>query len=131
MRIAQALQRPRGGGYVLKEPKTPGSERAVTLPGEALASLAEIRARQDEERQRCVICPAGAACRRQHCTDWHTLDLVFCQPNGKPLYDNGIRQRDLYPLCRRLGLPWRRALHNFRHAHGSYLLQRGVSIKVV
>ncbi len=26
---------------------------------------------------------------------------------------------------------WRRALHNLRHAHGSYLIQRGVSVKVV
>ncbi len=26
---------------------------------------------------------------------------------------------------------WRRALHNLRHAHESYLIQRGVSVKVV
>jgi len=29
------------------------------------------------------------------------------------------------------GIARRRGIHNLRHAHGSYLLQRGVSIKVV
>jgi hypothetical protein len=38
------------------------------------------------------------------------------QSGGKPLFDNNIRLRDLYPLCRRLGLSWRRARHGFRHA---------------
>jgi len=56
---------------------------------------------------------------------------VFCQPNGKPLHVHNFRLRDLQPLCQRLGLPYRRAIHNIRHAHGSYLLQRGVSVKVV
>jgi integrase len=59
------------------------------------------------------------------------LDLVFCQSTGKPLHDNNIRLRDLKLLCEKLGLPYHRAIHNFRHAHGSHLLQRGVSIKVV
>jgi|SRR6516164_1923671 len=63
--------------------------------------------------------------------DLAELDLVFSQPNGKPLFENNIRQRDLYPLCRRLGLPWRRALHNMRHGHGSHLLERDVPSKVV
>lgn len=56
---------------------------------------------------------------------------LFSQRNGKPLHVHNFRLRDLQPLCTRLGLPYRRAIHNLRHAHGSYLLQRGVSIKVV
>jgi len=30
-----------------------------------------------------------------------------------------------------LSLPSHRALHNFRHAHAPYLLQRGISVNVV
>lgn len=129
--IAQALQRPRGGGYTLKNPKTLGSERTIALPDEVMTSLRVLRAHQDEEIARREPCTSAPGCRRQHCTGAHALDLVFCQPNGKPLFDNNIRLRDLYPLCQQLGLPWRRAFHNFRHAHGSHLLQRGVSVKVV
>ena len=40
-------------------------------------------------------CELGAACRRQHCGAWHELDLVFCQPNGKPLHGHNLTRRDL------------------------------------
>src|SRR5262249_17486946 len=85
---------------------------------------------QEKERRRREGCKHGAECSRPRCQKWHTFDLVFSQPNGRPLHDN-IRLRDLKPLCTKLGLPYHRAFHNFRHAHGSYLPQCGVSIKVV
>jgi len=129
--IAQALQRPKGGGFVLRDPKTRNGARTIALSEEVLTSLREIRARQRQDQLRRALCPAGADCRQQHCEAWHALDLVFTQVTGKPLHDNNVRLRDLYPMCKRLGLPWRRALHGFRHAHGSYLIQRGVSVKVV
>jgi integrase len=34
-------------------------------------------------------------------------------------------------MGRRLGLPYRPALHNLRHGHATMLLQRGISVKVV
>ena len=37
--IAQALQRPLGGGYTLKNPKTLGSERTIAPPDEGMTSL--------------------------------------------------------------------------------------------
>lgn len=130
--IQQALQRPEGGGHALREPKTRHSRRTVTLPAEAVEELRRVRATQQAEMATRTYCSSGAACRSRHRKAvWHALDLVFCQPNGKPLYDNNIRLRDLYPLCRRLGLPWRRALHNLRHGHATFLLQRGISVKVV
>jgi integrase len=129
--IAQALQRTDGGGYALKEPKTAHSRRAITLPPEGVECLRSQRAQQEEEQKRPGPCEGGAQCTRPRCKRWHALDLVFCQPNGKPLHDNNVRQRDLRPLCVKLSLPYHRALHNFRHGHGSHLLQRGVSVKVV
>ncbi len=47
------------------------------------------------------------------------------------MHENNVRNRDLYPLCKKLGLPWRRALHNMRHGHGSHLLERGVPLRTV
>jgi integrase len=129
--IRQALQRPEGGGYVLREPKTKHSRRAITLPIEVVDELRRVRAGQEAAAITQGRCPDGARCQRVKCERWHALDLVFCLPNGRPLHDNNIRQRDLYPRCKRLGLPWRRALHNLRHAHATHLLQRGVSVKVV
>ena len=129
--IAQTLERPAGGGYQLKAPKTEHSRRAIVLPPEVAEELRRLRARQQAESAKREVCGDGAACRRQHCPRWHRLDLVFCQSTGKPLHDNNVRLRDLKPLCANLGLPYHRALHNIRHAHGSYLLQRGVSIKAV
>ncbi len=129
--VAQALQRPSGGGYHLKDPKTAHSRRGITLPPELAEELRSLRARQQKEKAARSICQDKDQCRRQHCPDWHNLDFVFCQRNGKPMHIHNIRLHNLKPLCERLGLPYHRALHNLRHAHGSYLLQRGVSLKVV
>jgi len=129
--ITQALQRNRGGGYVLKNPKSTHSRRAISLPPEVVEELPRLRALHEEGRLRRGLCAEQAQCTRPACSRWHDLGLVFCQPNGKPLHDNNLRQRDLQRICSKLGLPWRRALHNLRHAHGSYLIQRGVSVKVV
>lgn len=129
--IAQALQRPPGGGYTLREPKTANSRRTIALPSEVVEELRRLRAVQDAEKERRGVCAGGARCDRARCMRWHALDLVFCRRTGKPLHDNNIRQRDLRTLCTTLGLPFARALHNFRHAHATYLLQRGISVKVV
>jgi len=129
--IRQALQRPEGGGYVLREPKTAHSRRTITLPTEVVDELRRLRAGQEAQAITQGRCADGPRCSRARCGCWHGLGLVFCLSNGRPLHDNNIRFRDLYPLCRRLGLPWRRALHNLRHAHATHLLQRGVSVKVV
>jgi integrase len=129
--ILQALQRPPGGGYTLREPKSAHSRRTITLPAEVVEELRRLRAVQDAEKKRRGLCAEGIRCTRPRYKRWHAFDLVFCRAGGKPLHDNNIRQRDLRPLCTTLGLPFARALHNFRHAHATYLLQRGISVKVV
>jgi len=129
--IDQALQRIRGGGYLLKNPKSVRSRRPIALPSQIVDVLRDLRDRQDDQRQGKTLCERGASCTDQACFHWHSTGLVFTQPNGKPLHANNIRQRDLKRLCQTVGLSRRRALHNLRHAHGTYLLHRGVSLKVI
>lgn len=129
--VEQPLQRTGRRGYQIKCPKTVHSRRSIALSPEIVEVLRALRERQTEERRRRSPCPSGVECKDQVCPHWHETGLVFTPPNGKPLHANNVRQRDLRKLCTRLGLPDERALHNLRHAHGSYLLQRGVSIKVV
>ncbi len=129
--IDQALQRPRGGGYVLRDPKSLRSRRAIALPPEIVEVLRDQRSHQDEERRRRPPCEHGPSCTDQACQGRHETGLVFTQPDGKPLHASNIRQRDLKRLCKRLGLSSRRALHNLRHAHATHLLQRGVNVRVV
>jgi len=129
--IEQALQRVRGGGCVLRDPKSVRSQRAIGLPSAMTEVLRDLRTRQEDERRRRGPCERGMSCTDQACARWHESGLVFTQPNGKPLHANNIRQRDLRRLCSRLGLSARRVLHNLRHAHATHLLQRGVNIRVI
>ncbi len=130
-RVDQTLQRIRGGGYVLKDPKSVRSVRPVLLSPETVEVLQDLQAGQGERRRGLPRCERGVSCTDQACRHWHEVGLVFTQPNGKPLHPNNIRQRDLRRFCTQLGLPFHRALHNLRHAHGTYLLHRGVSLKVI
>jgi integrase len=98
----------RSGTVTVQRSKTPASRRTITLPPECVQELERLRAHAPRDDR-----------------------LVFCQTNGKPLHANNIRQRDLYPRARALGLPWRRAFHNFRHAHATMLLHHGISAKIV
>ena len=101
--IRSSLIRPYGGGYQLKEPKTYSSDRSIGLPGEVVEVLKAIT---------------------------HESEFVFSRKR-KPLHADNLRRRDLQPICIKLGLPWRRALHNLRHFQASYLLQRGANVRAV
>jgi integrase len=70
--VRRGLHRVDGKGLMLEEPKTPRSRRTVALPGPLTAALRKHRETQDLERM-----VAG--------TDWQDFDLVFAQPNGRPL----------------------------------------------
>lgn len=58
------------------------------------------------------------------------LDLVFCQPNGKPHHAHNIAQRDLPRVLKKAKLP-RIRFHDLRHCHASFLLLVGTPLKVV
>jgi len=57
------------------------------------------------------------------------MDLVFSQPDGKPLRPNTV-SRALQEIARSIGLRGVR-LHDLRHAHATVLLQQGVHPKIV
>jgi integrase len=60
------------GGITQSEPKTERGKRGIGLPPQLLADLRAHRQAQLAERL-----AAGS--------EWHDTDLVFCQPNGKPI----------------------------------------------
>lgn len=112
--IRSSLVRPRGGGYIVKSPKTRGSERSIGLPSEVVEVLRGMRRKGSE--------------------------FVFCRRGGKPVHASNLRQRDLRGLWDKradgspsplVGMPWRRALHNLRHFHASFLLQQGANVRAV
>lgn len=128
--VLQDLERPAGGGFRFGEVKSKHGRRAVRLPRRLAAALRAERARQREERLRRGLCQDGAGCRAPRCRSWHDLDLVFCQPNGKPLHGHNLTRRDLKALCARAGVPAIR-FHDFRHLHNTTLMRAGISARVV
>ncbi len=128
--ILQDLERPRGRGFRFGDVKTGHARRPVRLPRPLLDELRSLRARQRADRLRRGLCEAGADCRQQHCLRWHDFDLVFCQPNGKPLHGHNVTRRDLKALCARAGVPAIR-FHDLRHLHNTTLMREGVNPKIV
>lgn len=99
------------------KPKTDRSRRTVTLPGEVVDALRQLRKWRLERQLR--LGPKF----RDH-------GLVFCLPDGRPLHQNNIRQRDHYPRLTRLKLP-RIRIHDFRHTHGTQLTDAGVDARTL
>jgi len=104
------------GTYVVKDPKTPHSCRAVALPPSLAVLLREHRKDQ-------------AALRVQLGKPLTDNDFVFEDGEGKPLDPNAVT-RTFIKLIRRAGLP-RMRLHDLRHTHATLMLKAGVHPKVV
>ena len=96
------------------EPKTKRSRRTVSIDGVTGSVIAAHRERQDEERL-----ALGAP---EH-------DLLFVQPDGRPLQPQNISQA-FGNLVRRLRLPPIR-LHDLRHTSATLALSAGIHPKVV
>ena len=110
--LKQPGPRPRFG-----PPKTQRSRRPITLPVEVMDALRALRRWKIEQKLR--LGPA-----------FMDYGLVFCLPSGKPMHQNNIWRRDLYPRLRRLGLPRIRP-HDLRHGHATYLVSVGVDHRTV
>jgi len=106
-----------GRQMLFGEPKSAKARRTVALPAVLVEELRALRAEQEENRRLL-----GA--------DYHDHDLVFCQPNGKPLHGHNISQGDLRRLLARAGLP-RIRFHDLRHSHATLLLRQGEHPKIV
>jgi integrase len=100
---------------VFRRPKGK-SRRVITLPDELVTALRRHRALQNEERL-----AAGSA--------WEDWDLVFCQPNGRPI-DPRADWAEWGELLQRAGVRQVR-LHDGRHTAATLLLEQGVHVRAI
>jgi len=113
--VRQALQRRRGAGLVIVEPKSSAGRRTITLPYSLRDALRGQRVEQAAERL-----AAGS--------QWHDHGLVFAQVNGKPV-DPSSDYKAWKSLLRSAGVRDAR-LHDARHTAASLLLLQGVPARV-
>ena len=114
--VRRGLHRVDGKGLMFEEPKTPRSRRTVALPGPLTAALQKHHETQNLERM-----VAGS--------DWQDYDLVFAQPNGRPL-DKHSDYEAWTRLLADAGVRHIR-LHDGRHTAATLLLTAGVHPRVV
>ncbi len=127
LRVSRTLDR---DGRAFSEPKSRRSQRVVRLQPEVVEELRLLRRHQLEERMRRGLCSKNGTCRDRRCRQWHDHDLIFCQPNGKPLHGHNLSSRVMPWIIARAGVPKAR-FHDLRHAHGTLLDAAGVSLKVI
>jgi integrase len=114
--IRRGLHRVAKQGLVYEEPKADRSRRILALPGPLVEALRAHRTAQLEEKV-----AAGPL--------WQDNDLVFAQPNGKPIE----RKADWLAWKRLLAEAGVRdvRLHDGRHTAATLLLSEGVHPRVV
>lgn len=127
LRVSRTLDR---DDLTFSEPKSRKSQRVVRLQPEMVEELKTLRRHHLEERLRRGLCSKNGACRDRHCNLWHEHDLIFSQPNGKPLHGHNLSSRVMPKIIERAGVP-RVRFHDLRHAHGTLLDAAGVSLKVI
>lgn len=118
VQISRTLQRI-GGTWVLSEPKTERSRRAVPLAPLARAALDRQRAHQ-------------AALRLMAGRQWSDAfgDLVFTGPSGMPRFGPAVTRHLRHRLIT-LGLPPNVGFHGLRRTAASLLAHQGVPIQAV
>jgi integrase len=110
--VRRTLHRVTGKGLVYEPPKTARSLRTLALP----IPLHEHKARQTGERMIAA-------------DDWQDEDLLFAQPNGRPIYKKA--DYDAWrTLLKSAGVRHVR-LHDGRHTAATLLLSEGVHPRVV
>jgi integrase len=114
--VRRGLHRVSGQGLVYEEPKADRSRRTLALPGPLVEALRAHHAAQLEERRL-----AGPL--------WQDHDLVFAQPNGRPI-ERKSDWRAWKVLLREAGVREVR-LHDGRHTAATLLLAEGVHPRVV
>lgn len=117
LRVCNSLQRVKGGGWMLVEPKTARSRRTIHLPKATSQALREHRKRQVSERLL-----SGDR--------WQEHGFVFTTIKGTPLLGWNIAKRSFKPLLKKAGLPNIR-FHDLRHTAASLLLAQGVQPRVI
>lgn len=116
LRVREQLQRVKGKGLIVSEPKSDKSRRTLRIPARLVVELREHKARQTAEHL-----AAGPA--------WTDSGYAFTTDTGAPLDGRNLLKR------------WQRALlaaklpampfHASRHTAASVLLAQGVELRVV
>lgn len=114
--MRRTIHRVKGKGLVYEEPKKSRSRRNLALPTHLRCALIEHKSRQTGDRMF-----AG--------TDWEDEDLVFAQPNGRPI-DKKVDYKNWCRLLREAGVRHVR-LHDGRHTAATLLLAGGEHPRVV
>jgi integrase len=104
-------------GRIVQPPKSSSGVRAIRF-SEALAGW--LRKHSTSQAKERLV--AGST--------WTDHDLVFPQPNGKPLNAHNLSARLFPRLCEGAGVP-RIRFHDMRHTHATRLLEAGVPLKAV
>ncbi len=114
--VTRTLHRLNNGEVIFKEPKTQKSRRLVALSPATVQVLRDHKASQETERLL-----AGKLLKED--------DLVFAQPDGKPLKPDTVSHA-FAALARRLGLQGI-SLHSARHTHATLLLKKNTHPAIV
>ncbi len=114
--VTRSLHVLKGGRVVIRQPKSAKGRRMIALSPLAVSVLREHRGKQALERVML-----GAQLKDD--------DLVFSDPEGKPLLPNTVTHAWI-KLVRRTRLKPIR-LHDARHSHASILLKLGIHPKIV
>ncbi|MGY1744084.1 site-specific integrase [Blastococcus sp. SYSU D00695] len=112
----RSIHRVRGGGLIYEVPKSKRSQRTLALPMPLVAELHRHKAAQLGQQML-----AGS--------EWHDEDLVFAQPNGRPI-DKKTDHDDWTRLLQAAGVRHVR-LHDGRHTAATLLLSENVHPRVV
>jgi integrase len=116
LHVRHSLQYPKGGGWVLVEPKSERSRRTIALPQIVITALRAHRLRQNENRLL-----GGSA--------WRESGFVFTSRVGTPL-DPWAVIKAFKRLLRDAGLPDIR-FHDLRHTAATFLLAQGVDPRTI
>jgi integrase len=117
-RVQRSLVRPtHGATWLLEEPKTEKSRRAVPLLAQTVQALTWHRTRQEAEKI------AGGS-------NYSPDGFVFATPTGGPLQGTVVYKYHWQPTLKRLGLPTIR-LHDLRHSAATLWLEAGLPLKLV
>lgn len=114
--VRRTIHRVKGKGLIYEAPKTKRSMRTLPLPLPLIRALYEHKARQTGERML-----AG--------NEWQDDDLLFAQPNGRPI-DTKVDYKHWRDLLREAGVRHVR-LHDGRHTAATLLLSEGIHPRVV
>jgi integrase len=98
-----------GDRFVLKEPKSKSSRRAIKLPAFALDAL--------HEHHKAMVAEGNAQA------------AVYCTKTGNYIAKSNLIRWTFAPILKKAGFKLR--FHDLRHSHASLLLAKGHSIKAV